>query len=153
MDPRRAHHPSAEPPAPADPPPGSRATAELHVGDQDLATVLNQRPGDAFPPVFATARMVGLMELAAARLLQPRLAAGELSVGVGVDVQHTAATPAGVRVEAEARYLGREGRLHLFEVVARDPGGEIGRCLHRRAVVDAARLVAGTLRRCAPAEG
>lgn len=135
-----------------DPMPGSRATAELTVGEADLATILNQRSGDAFPPVLATARMVGLMELAAARVLQPGLAPGELSVGVGVDVQHTAATPAGVRVEAEARYLGREGRLHVFEVVACDPGGEIGRCTHRRAVVGTARLLAGVLRRCAPAE-
>ena len=132
--------------------PGSRATAELVVGDGDLATLLNQREGDSFPPVFATARMVGLMELAAARVLQPALAPGELSVGVGLDVLHTAATPAGVRVEAEARYLGRDGRLHVFEIVARDPGGEIGRCTHRRAVVGTARLLAGALRRCAPAE-
>lgn len=123
-------------------------TARLLVGEGDLATQLNQQPGDGFPPVFATARMIGLLELASARALQPRLAEGELSVGVSVDVTHTAATPAGAWVEAEARLVGREGKLFVFEVVARDPGGEIGRGRHRRAIVATDRLLAGARRRC-----
>jgi fluoroacetyl-CoA thioesterase len=91
--------------------------------------------------------MVALMEVAAARVLQPFLAADEHSVGVLVDVEHTAATPEGVRVTATARYVGREGRHHLFEVSARDPGGEIGRGRHRRAVVSGERLTSGARRR------
>jgi predicted thioesterase len=87
------------------------------------------------------------MELAAARLLRPFLGPGELSVGVTVDVAHTAATPEGVEVSATGRYLGREGKLFVFEVVARDRGGEIDRATHRRAVVSSERLVAGALRR------
>ncbi len=126
---------------------GATAAAELVVRRADLASALRFEPGDAFPPVFATARMVALMEVAAARILAPHLAPGEFSVGVSVDATHTAATPEGAAVRAEARYLGREGRVHLFEVIASDAGGEVGRATHRRAVVSGERLVAGARRR------
>lgn len=126
---------------------GATAAAELLVRRTDLASALRFEPGDAFPPVFATARMVALMEVAAARILAPHLAPGEFSVGVSVDATHTAATPEGAAVRAEARYLGREGKVHVFEVIASDAGGEVGRATHRRAVVSGERLVAGARRR------
>ncbi len=126
---------------------GATASAELVVTEGDLASVLNLTPEDAFPPVFATARMVALMEMAAARILAPFLGPGELSVGTRVDATHTAATPPGVRVTATARYLGREDGQYRFEVIARDRGGEIGRAAHRRAIVAGQRLLAGAIRR------
>jgi predicted thioesterase len=129
----------------------SIASAQLTVALSDLANMLNLEPGDAFPPVFATSRMVGLMEVAAARVLRPHLHEGEASVGVSVDVVHSAATPPGVTVTATARFVGREGKLFLFEVSAADNAGEIGRGTHKRAVVSAERLVTGAARRCAPA--
>jgi fluoroacetyl-CoA thioesterase len=129
----------------------STASARLTVAPSDLANTLNLEPGDAFPPVFATSRMVGLMEVAAARILGPHLREGEASVGVSVDVVHTAATPLGVTVTATARFVGREGKLFLFEVSAADNAGEVGRGTHKRAIVSAERLVAGATRRCAPA--
>jgi fluoroacetyl-CoA thioesterase len=131
----------------SDPPIGATAAAELHVRPTDLASALRFEPGDAFPPVFATARMVALMEVAAARILAPHLEPGEFSVGVSVDATHTAATPEGATVRAEARYLGREGKAHLFEVIVSDAGGEVGRATHRRAVVSGERLVVGARRR------
>jgi predicted thioesterase len=126
---------------------GTTATATLTVDGGDLATVLNQQATDGFPAVLATARMIGLMELAASRVLHPLLKAGELSVGVRVDVTHSAATPVGALVTAEARYVGREGKLHVFEITARDPGGEIGRGSHQRAIVSAERLLGGAAKR------
>ena len=111
----------------SDPDFGATAVAELFVRRTDLASALRFEPGDAFPPVLATARMVALMEVASARILAPHLGPGEFSVGVSVDAVHTAATPEGAAVRAEARYLGREGRVHLFEVIASDAGGEVGR--------------------------
>lgn len=44
------------------------ASAQLVVRQQDLASSISPDPQDAFPPVFATARMVALMETAAARI-------------------------------------------------------------------------------------
>ena len=125
----------------------STASAHFVVAPSDLASALNLEPEDAFPPVFATSRMVALMELAAARVLRPHLGPGELSVGVTLDVAHTAATPPGATVSATARLTGREGKLFVFEVRASDDAGEIGRCTHKRAVVTTERLVAGAARR------
>ena len=127
----------------------STASARLTVGPSDLANILNLEPGDSFPPVFATSRMVGLMEVAAARILTPHLREGEVSVGVSVDVVHTAATPPGATVTATARFVAKEGTLYLFEISAADGGGEIGRGTHKRAIVLAERLIAGAARRSA----
>jgi predicted thioesterase len=121
------------------------STAELRVGTADLASALSDQ--DEFPPVFATSRMIALMEVAAARVLQPQLGEGELSVGVAVEVVHTAATPHDCRVVAEAKLVGRDGKLYVFEVSASDEGGEIGRGTHKRAVVSTARLLAGAAKR------
>ena len=123
-----------------EPIPGTIATAELVVGPHDLASSLPQDKGDEFPAVLATARMIALMEIAGSRLLQPFLGPGELSVGVTVDVSHTAPTPPGVLVIATARYTGREGKLFVFEVSAQDAGGEIGKGVHKRAIINSERL-------------
>ena len=122
-------------------------TAEILVGPEHLASALPIEMGDAFPKVFATARMIGLMEIAAARVLQPLLSSGELSVGVTVDITHNAPTPPGVTVTATARYAGREGKLFLFEISASDPGGEIGRGWHKRAIVASERLESAAAKR------
>src|SRR5215510_9152199 len=123
------------------------ATAQLVVRPEDLASAVLTEMGDDFPHVFATARMIGLMEIAAARVLQPLLGPGELSVGVTVDVSHTAPTPEGALVTATARYAGREGKLFLFEVSVSDPAGEVGRGWHKRAIVSNERLQSGAARR------
>src|ERR1041384_8287491 len=122
-------------------------TATLVVGPHDLASSISSQSGDDFPPVLATARMVALMEIAASRVLVPMLGPGELSVGVTVDITHTAATPPGAQVTATARYAGREGKLFLFEVSVADPGGEVGRGWHKRAIVSSERLQSGAARR------
>jgi predicted thioesterase len=93
--------------------------------------------------------MVALMEIAGSRVLQPLLEPGELSVGVTVDITHTAPTPPGAQVTATARYAGREGKLFVFEVSASDPAGEIGRGWHKRAIVTSERLQSGAARRVA----
>lgn len=121
----------------------STATARLTVRQSDLASNLNIETEEKFPPVFATSRMVALMEVAAARVLHSQLREGELSVGVTIDVKHTAATPLGGRVTATAKFIGREGKLFLFEISAADDAGEIGRGTHRRAIINRERLIAG----------
>jgi len=128
-------------------PPLPEGTYGWRVGEGDLASVVDpSRPG-TYPPVFATSRMVALMEMAAGQCLAPLLDDGEMSVGVVVNIQHLAATPAGAEVSARARYLGRAGKLYRFEVVAFDPGGEIGRGEHHRAIISRERLLAGAAKR------
>ncbi|HUM02952.1 MAG TPA: hotdog domain-containing protein [Thermoanaerobaculia bacterium] len=130
--------------------PGAAGRVSIVVGEGDLASVLAGVTGDSFPRVLATARMIALMEIAAARALVPLLGEGELSVGVNLDVSHTAATPPGATVTATGTFLRMEGKLYVFEVVAEDGGGEIGRGLHRRAIVARERLEAGAARRVPP---
>jgi fluoroacetyl-CoA thioesterase len=130
-----------------EPQPDTLATATLIVGQQDLASSIASETGDSFPPVFATARMVALMEIAASRVLVPLCGPGELSVGVTVDINHTAPTPLGAEVTATARYAGREGKLFLFEVSCADKGGEVGRGWHKRAIVSSERLQSGAAKR------
>lgn len=123
------------------------AEAALRVTPADTARMLEQTPADAFPAVFATARMIGLMELAAARAMHPLLQPGELSVGVEVAVRHTAATPIGATVRAVATFLRQEGKLYRFHLEAFDDAGSIGAGEHTRAVVRTDRLEAGAARR------
>jgi fluoroacetyl-CoA thioesterase len=128
---------------------GASATVNLVVRESDCASALklSDDPRDNFPAVFATTRMIALMELAGARLLHPLLQPGEMSVGAHVDVSHTAATPIGAKVTASATYRGRDGKLFVFDVVAHDPAGEIGRGTHKRAIVSRDRLIAGAAKR------
>lgn len=125
----------------------SVATAQLTVGESDLASAVGLETGDDFPRVFATARLVALMEIAAARLLRPHLRDGESSVGVSVDILHTAATPLRGTVVATATYMGRDGKHFVFEVLAADEAGEVGRGTHKRAIISTDRLIAGAAKR------
>ena len=102
---------------------------------------------DDFPEVFATSRMIALMELAAARLMKPLLKNDELSVGVNVTVNHLAATPNNEEIKAIAIYKGMEGKLYKFNVELYDKGGKAGSGTHTRAVVKTERLVQGALSR------
>ena len=79
--------------------------------------------------------------------MQPCLDPGQLSVGARLDVSHTAPTPVGGKVTAAAKFLGKEKKLYLFEVFARDEAGEVGCGTHARAIIDAARLEDGAQRR------
>jgi fluoroacetyl-CoA thioesterase len=122
---------------------GTSAEASFITADRDMASALPIEEGDEFPEVLATSRMVALMELAAARAMRPVLQAGELSVGVMVNVRHLAATPNHTRVSAIATYLGAEAKLYRFRIEAFDPGGKIGEGEHTRAIVKAERLIQG----------
>jgi fluoroacetyl-CoA thioesterase len=128
---------------------GDVGRAELVVQQFDCASDLNvgNAPDEKFPPVFATTRMIALMEMAGARLLKPLLQEGEMSVGVTVDIIHSAATPIGAKVTATATYRGRDGKLFVFDVAAHDPGGEVGRGVHKRAIISRERLLSGASRR------
>lgn len=123
--------------------PGDFAEASFVVAESDMASALAISPADDFPQVFATSRLLALMELAAARCMKPLLQEGELSVGVGVDIRHLAATPIGVQVSARASFVGQEGKLYHFEVEAFDAAGLIGKGEHSRAIISTQRLLEG----------
>jgi fluoroacetyl-CoA thioesterase len=126
---------------------GDTGQAEMVVQPSDTAKVLALSSEDSFPEVFATSRMIALMELAAARAMRPTLQPGQLSVGVSLNVKHTAATPVGVRVRAVATYQRNDGELFIFKVEAFDDAGPVGEGEHSRAIINTERLLHGAAKR------
>jgi fluoroacetyl-CoA thioesterase len=92
------------------------------------------------PSVFATAYLVGLLEWACIEAMQPHLDAGEQSVGTGVWVTHTAATPPGLTVTVDLSVQKVEGRKLTFSVRANDGVDAICEGTHERFVVDRERF-------------
>jgi len=90
----------------------------------------------AMPRVFATGFMVGLVEWTCAELLRPHLDEGEGSLGVHIDLSHTAPTPPGMAVTVLARLAEVDGRRLVFHVSALDEVEPIGEGRHKRFVVD-----------------
>ena len=110
---------------------GMRGEAELVVGEKETAAAF----GAGGVRVFGTPVMIGLMENAAWRLVQPHLNEGETTVGILVNVRHLAATPVGGHVVATAELVEIDGRRLVFHVTARDDKQPIGEGTHERARV------------------
>ena len=131
---------------------GKSLTVTAIVTDNDTAKSLlvcygATLPTDNYANVFATTKMIGLMELAAGRILDKIQDKNQLSDGVDINVKHLYATPVGQEVTATATSLGKEGLLHKFNVVAFYKGGKIGEGFHTRAMIEIDRLILGAERR------
>jgi predicted thioesterase len=126
---------------------GSTSTIEFKVAQKDLAKNLGISKEDHFPPVFATARLVALMEASAAKGMKSLLKEGELSVGVEVNIKHLAPTLCEDTAISTATFEGMEGKLYKFSIQAIDSGGKIGVATHTRAIVNEERLLEGAHKR------
>lgn len=84
--------------------------------------------------------MIYLMELAAARAIQPYLPDAWVSVGAVVNVRHLAATPIGFTVTAKATVTGVSDKLVTFNIEAHDGFEKIGEGTHMRAPVEMERF-------------
>lgn len=94
------------------------------------------------PTVFATGFMVGLMEWTCLKVLAPHLDEGEGSLGVHIDVSHSAATVPGQTVTVDAECTAVNGRRVSFAVKAHDGIDVIGEGRHERMIVPWTRFVA-----------
>lgn len=121
--------------------PGQTGEAALTVQKSDLASEMSITEEDHSPPVFATTRMIVLMEWAASRMMNALLKPGELSVGVGFNIIHLAATLPGQQVRAIATFVKQENKLYHFKVEAYDSAGLIGKGEHTRAIANIERLL------------
>ena len=92
--------------------------------------------GSGSVAVYATPAMVGLMEGACLALVDPLLEADQGSVGTALNIRHTAATPVGMTVRAEATLTAVEDRRLLFELHAFDEKEEIGSGTHERFIIN-----------------
>src|SRR5262245_10228993 len=117
---------------------GAKGSFTLEVKAEHLA---NRFKDSTLPPVLATPVMIMAMENAALNAIKQYLEPGESAVGTHVDVRHTAATPLGMRITAEAAVTQVDGRRVEFAVLAKDEIEEIGAGVHERAIIDVGRLV------------
>ncbi|SFG91870.1 Thioesterase superfamily [Duganella sp. CF458] len=88
------------------------------------------------PEVFATGFLVGFLEWACIKAINPHLDwPAEQSVGTHIDVSHESATPAGLEVTATVELLAVEGRKLTFAVEAHDGVDLISKGRHQRFVI------------------
>lgn len=115
---------------------GQTGTSSLLVSDEHTAA----RVGSGRVGVLATPVMINVIEAAALAAVEHLLPHGHQSLGTLLNVSHVAATPVGMKVTAEVRVTGIEGRNIRFSVEARDEHEVIGSGTHERVVVNVTRF-------------
>jgi Predicted thioesterase len=112
---------------------GQKYTSEMVVDERNVVSALS----DTIKfDVLATPFLIALMEDSCSRNILPNLDAGYNSVGVHVDIYHTAATPIGQKVFVESELTEIDGRKVTFNVTARDENGDIGFGTHERYIIN-----------------
>ena len=118
---------------------GQRAEITVVVGQADTAAGLGS--GDV--PVLGTPRLLALAEAATVQAVAGALAPGQTSVGTSIRLEHTAASPVGMRVTVSAELTAVEGRRLAFRVEAVDANGTVvGLGTVDRIVVDRDKFLA-----------
>lgn len=110
---------------------GLKNTVSEEVTEEKTARAM----GSGSLPVYATPAMTCLMEKAATEAVEALVPEGWTTVGISLHVAHTAATPVGLIVRADAEVTAVEGRKIIFTVRAYDDQGEIGVGSHERFAV------------------
>ncbi len=121
-------------------------THELKLRIPDTKTVPNLYPESpefqAMPEVFATGFMVGLIEWACILAINPHLDwPAEQTVGIRINVDHTAATPPGFEVCAKVRLIEVDGRRLVFDAELHDGVDTISTGTHERFVINAEKFI------------
>ena len=116
---------------------GMKGEAWNEVEKEDTAQIV----GSGSLLVYATPCMVALMEGAACEAIAEALGEDQTTVGIGLNIEHTSATPVGLEVHAEAVVTAVEGKIISFDVKAFDEIGEIGHGTHKRAIVNAQKFL------------
>jgi fluoroacetyl-CoA thioesterase len=94
--------------------------------------------GAVMPRVLATGYMVGLMEFACIKFINPHIDwPREQTVGIHINVSHTAATPPGMTVTVKGRLEKVDGRKLGFFLEAFDDREIISRGTHDRFIITA----------------
>jgi fluoroacetyl-CoA thioesterase len=91
----------------------------------------------AMPEVFATGFLVGFLEWACIKAINPHLDwPKEQTLGTHIDVSHEAATPPGLEVTATVELIAVEGKKLTFTVEAHDGVDLISKGRHERFVIN-----------------
>jgi len=92
------------------------------------------------PDVFATAMMIGFAEQTCIQALKGHLPDGYGTVGVSVNIDHTAPTPVGGVVTANIELLAINKKRLSFAVDLSDDRGIIGSGTHDRMTINLKRF-------------
>jgi fluoroacetyl-CoA thioesterase len=107
--------------------------------------------GAAMPRVLATGYMVGLLEFACIKFINPHIDwPRQQTVGIHINVSHTAATPPGMTVTVKGRLEKVDGRKLGFSLEAFDDRERICRGTHDRFIIDADRFNAAVAKKQSP---
>ncbi len=101
------------------------------------------------PNVYATRAMVGHIEETCADLVLPHLGEGEQTVGIGMQFNHIAATPLGMKVRFSAKLTEIDGSKLTFEVEGFDEVDKIGKATHQRFIINAERFNSSVAKKAA----
>jgi predicted thioesterase len=113
--------------------PGVSHEIEVKTGPEHTARYFYEN----LPGVFATPFLAGFMERTSAELINQHLESGQQSVGISMNLQHSAATPLGKSVRVRAELTARDGKKLTFKVEAWDPVEKIGEAVHDRFIIKA----------------
>lgn len=95
----------------------------------------------AMPEVFATGFLVGFLEWACIKAINPYIDwPKQQTVGIHIDVTHEAATPPGLEVTAHVELIEVDGRKLVFSVEAHDGVELISKGYHQRFIIDKAKF-------------
>ncbi len=120
---------------------------EIEIGMKAEVSTLVEREDTALEVgsgsllVYATPCMAALMEGAACEATETALPDGQTTVGIELNLQHTAATPVGMEVRAEAEVIAVEGKIISFKITSYDEAGVIGTATHKRALINTQRFL------------
>ena len=117
---------------------GLKGRAETVVSQQNTASAV----GSGAVEVFGTPFMIALMEGAAANAVLSALEPGQATVGTHINVSHDAATPIGMKVWAEAEVIEIDRKHLIFQVIAYDEKGVIGKGTHDRFIINTEKFLA-----------
>lgn len=117
--------------------PGLKFTVEGEVTEKNTALAI----GSGNLRVLATPYMAAMMENAAYRSIWPCLDDTDSSVGVRLELAHSAATPVGMKIRIESEVTAVDGRRITFGIKAYDDAGLIGECVHERVIVNEQRFM------------
>ena len=131
--------------------PGIRATHTFTVPFSKTVPALYPEAPEfvAMPEVFATGFLVGFLEWACIKAINPHLDwPQEMTLGTHIDVSHEAATPPGREVTATVELVEVDGKRLVFTVEAHDGVAIISRGRHQRHIIQRDKFLARLLSPC-----
>ena len=117
-------------------PVGTSREITCETGDEHTAKYFYEN----LPSVVATPFLAGFMERASAELINDYLEPGEQSVGISMDLKHTAATPLGMSMRIHTEVINVDGAKLTFQLKAFDDIEQIGLAVHERFIINAGKF-------------